>query len=432
VPDKLHPGPGMAASDVAAHQSARIHRAMIEIVVDQGYEAVKVRELVHLAGVSSAAFYKHFKDKEDCFLRTHDLVVRRATRRIISSQEGEEDWRTRPRLVFEAFARELKDDPAAASLVLVEAYAVSPAALTQARKAEATFGLMLAQSFGRPPGGVAVPPMVVEGIMAGVAGVARTRLLSGREDELPKLNEEMGGWMLSYPGGSSSELAYLDVQRVWRDTRLQPLAASASSGEGEAWPTIGDRALLLAAVAELTATNGYAALTASAVSHAASLSRATFRVHFESVEECFVVAMEQRAGEAFAQAGRAQTAGRTWAGGLYRTVIALCDQLIDDPLLAGVCFANNFTAGSAGSRSRNQLIAATAELLIESVPAAERTSTLYEEASSSAVWALFHHHLVRALPHSSPQIGATLAFMALAPVIGAPATVVAIAAEQAE
>ena len=152
--------------------------------------------------------------------------------------------------------------------------------------------------------------------------------------------------MLSYPGSSSGELAYLDVQRVWRDTRLQPLAASVSSGEGEAWPTTGDRALLLAAVAELTAANGYAALTASAVSQAASLSRATFRAHFESIEECFVAAMEQRAGEAFAQAGRAQTAGRTWAGGLYRTVIALCDQLIADPLLAGVCLANNFTAGS--------------------------------------------------------------------------------------
>ena len=134
MPDKLHPGPGMAASDVAAHQSARIHRAMIEIVADQGYEAVKVRELVHLAGVSSAAFYKHFKDKEDCFLRTHDLVVRRATRRIISSQEGEEDWRTRPRLVFEAFARELKDDPGAAYLVLVEAYAVELCRLNPGKK----------------------------------------------------------------------------------------------------------------------------------------------------------------------------------------------------------------------------------------------------------------------------------------------------------
>lgn len=100
MPQKLTPGPGMAAADVAAHQSARIHRAMIEIVAARGYDAVKVRELVHLAGVSSAAFYKHFESKEDCFLRTHDLVVRRATRRIIASQAGEEAWKERPRLIL--------------------------------------------------------------------------------------------------------------------------------------------------------------------------------------------------------------------------------------------------------------------------------------------------------------------------------------------
>jgi AcrR family transcriptional regulator len=432
VPDKLHPGPGMDASDVAAHQSARIHRAMIEVVADQGYEAVKVRELVHLAGVSSAAFYKNFTSKEDCFLRTHDLVVRRATRRIIASQTGEGDWRKRPRLVFDAFVHELQDDPDAAHFALIEAYAVGPAALTQARKAEATFEAMFAQSFARAPGGMVVPAMVVEGTMAGVAGVAKAHLLSGREAKLAHLNEEMEDWMLSYPGASADELAHLDLQLVWRDTRLQPLASPSSSGEGEAWPKTGDRALLLASVAELTAANGYGALTATSISRGAGLPRAIFKSLFEDVEGCFIAAMEQRAGEALAQAARAQTAGRTWAGGTYRAISALCDQLIGDPLLTGVCLAEAFEPDSNGSRSRAQLIAAVAELLNDSAPLAEQPSALFSEASTSAVWALFHHHLIRALPLSSPQIAATLAFMALAPVIGAPATAAAIAAEQNE
>jgi AcrR family transcriptional regulator len=422
----------MAASDVAAHQTARIHRAMIEIIAEQGYEAVKVRELVRLAGVSSAAFYRLFRSKEDCFLLTYDLVVRRATRRIIASQVREQDWRKRPRLIFGAFARELYEDPDAGYLALVEAYAVGPAALTRARKAEATFEGMFAQSFARAPSGIVVPSMVVEGMMAGVAGVARFRLLSGREAELRTLNEEMLDWMLSYPGGSADELAHLDLQLVWRDTRLQPLVSPSSSGEGEAWPKTGDRALLLASVAELTATKGYGSLTVTAISRDAGLSRAIFKDHFEDVEECFVVAMEQRAGEALAQAARAQTAGRTWSGGMYRAISALCDQLISDPLLTGVCLAETFEPNSNGSRSRVQLIGAFAELLTDSAPPAEQPSALYREASTSAVWALFHHHLIRALPLASPQIAATLAFMALAPVIGAPATVAAIAAEQSE
>lgn len=406
---------------------------MIEIVADHGYDAVKVRELVHLAGVSSAAFYKHFESKEDCFLRTHDLVVRRATRRIIASQAGEEAWKERPRLIFEAFVHELEDDPAAARFALIAAYASGPVALGRARKAEATFEMMLAQSFARAPGGMPVPQMVVEGMTAGVARVARTRLFSAREFELPSLlHEEMEDWLLCYPGLSADELGELDLQLVWRDTRLLPLVEPSGSGGGKGWPKTGDRALILSSIAEISAASGYASLTPSAIRRGAGVSRAIFNSEFEGVEDCFVAAMEQRSGEALAQAARAQTAGRAWPGGLYRAISALCDQIAGDPLLASVCLADNFTTGSSGSRIRGQLMATVAEQLADSAPSVEQPTALIAEASSGAVWSLFHHHVVRALSSSAPQVAATLAFMALAPVIGAPAAVAAIAAEQAE
>ena len=433
--DKLHPGPGLPASDVAAHQSARIHRAMIEIVAEQGYEAVKVRELVHLAGVSTRAFYEHFESKESCFLQTYDLVTRRASRRIIASQVGERDWRKRPRLIFDAFVRELEDNPAAARFTLVAAYAAGPVALEQARKTEATFEAMLAQSFARAPGGIVVPQLVVEGMMAGVARVTRARLLSGRDVELARLDEEMTDWVLSYPGKPAGKLADLDLQLVWRDTRLQPLVVPSGSGEGEAWPKTGDRALILTSLTSLTsltASGSYGDLTVERIRRGAGVSRAVFKSYFDGVEDCFVAALEQRAGEAFAQAARAQTAGRTWSGGLYRAISALCDQISEDPLLISVCLADDFKPDSSGSRIRAQLLTVVAEQLADSAPRADQPSTLVAEASSGAIWALFHRHVVRALAHSAPQVAATLAFMALAPVIGAPAAVAAIAAEQAE
>jgi AcrR family transcriptional regulator len=422
----------MPASDVAAHQSGRIQRAMIEIVAAQGYEAVKVRELVHLAGVSSRTFYEHFASKEDCFLRTYDLVSRRAIRRIIASQAGEDDWKKRPALIFNAFVGELEDDPNAARLALIEAYASGPVALEQARKAEATFEAMMAQSFARAPGGMVVPKLVVEGMAAGVSRVARTRLFAGRESELAHLDEEMVEWMLCYPGRSADKLEGLDLQLVWRDTRLLPLTSTSGSGEGEAWAKTGDRALILASVAELTAANGYGQLTVERIRRGAGVPRAIFKANFEGVEDSFIAAMEQRAGEATAQAARAQTAGRAWPGGLYRAISTLCDQVAADPLLASVCLIDNFTADSSGSRIRGQLLAAVAEQLTDSAPLSDQQSALITEASSGAVWSLFHHHVVRALAHSAPQVAASLSFMALAPVIGARAAVAAIAAEQVD
>jgi AcrR family transcriptional regulator len=173
-------------------------------------------------------------------------------------------------------------------------------------------------------------------------------------------------------------------------------------------------------------------LTASNIRRGAGVSRTIFKAHFEGVEDCFVAAMELRAGEAFAQAARAQTAGRTWSGGLYRAISSLCDQIAEDPLLASVCLADDFVPESSGSRIRLQLISAVAEQLADSAPFADQPSPLTAEASTGAIWSLFHHHVVRALAHSSPQLAATLAFMALAPVIGAPAAVAAIASEQSE
>jgi AcrR family transcriptional regulator len=406
---------------------------MIEIVADRGYDAVKVRELVHLSGVSSRAFYEHFESKENCFLRTHDLVVRRASRRLIAAQASEDDWQKRPRLIFDALVTELEEDPAAARLALIEAYSASPAAFEQARKSDATFDAMLEQSFARAPGGMLVPPLVVEGMRAGVARVARTRLLAGRDLDLSPLSEEMLEWALCYPGKSADLLAGLDRQLVWRDTRLQP--SIAPSGEGDAWPTTGDRALILTSLVSITAgatANGYSDLTVERIRRGAGVSRKVFKSYFDGVEDCFIAALEQRSGEAFAQAARAQTAGRAWPGGLYRAISALCDHISEDSLLMGVCLADSLKPGSRGSRLRGQLLAVIAEQLADSAPSADQPSALIAEASSGAVWALFHHHVVRALAHSAPQVAATLTFMALAPAIGAPAAVAAIGAEQAE
>lgn len=426
---KLSPGPGMLASEVGAHQSARIQKAMVEIVAERGYSAVKVRELVLLAGVSSRAFYENFASKEDCFLRTYELVARRATRRIVAAQAGERDWRERPLLLFDAFARELEEKPNTARFALVEAYAAGPVALEQARRAERTFEGMVGESFARAPSGIVVPPLVVEGMVAGIARVARGRLTAGKELELPGLAGEMMEWALCYPGESANSLAELDLGSVWRNTRLQPIVAPSGPGGEEMWPTTGDRALLLSSVAALAVADGYSNLTVTRIRSGAGVSRKVFDTYFDGVEDCFVAALEQRAGEAIAQAARAQTAGRSWSGGVYRAVAAFCDQIAGDPLLASVCLTDDFAVGSTGSRLRQRLIEAVAEQLGDSAPLELRAGALATEASAGAVWSLFHHHIVRERLQRR-QVAATVSFMALAASIGAPAAVAAIQSEQ--
>lgn len=412
----------MAAQDVAAHQLARIHNATIGIVAEEGYEALKVRDVVRYAEVSTRAFYELFHSKEDCYLQTYDLIARRASRRIIAVQAEEPNWRKRPQLVLEEFVRGLEHRPQDARLALVEAYAAGTASLERAWKAEWIFCEMLADSFARGPSGVVVPPLVVEGIVGGVIQVARDRLLAGKTAQLKSENEELVDWALSLADPLSSLLMELDRQPLWRNTALEPLPSS----NGWAPSLSGDRALILKATAEMAAVKGYAQLTAPRIRSAARVSRSKFDAYFDDVEDCYLSAVDQHAGEALAQAARAQSTARSQTGGVYRAIVALCEHVANDPFLTRVCFFNDFPPGAKGARSRRRLVMALMELLGESVPAMSPTVS---EASAGALWSLFHHHIIRDWAKRR-EISATLSYLVLAPSIGAPAALAAIRGEQ--
>jgi AcrR family transcriptional regulator len=424
---KLTPGPGRSAAEVSEHQRVRIQGAMVEIVAERGYDAVRVRDLVRLAGVSSRTFYENFESKEDCFLRTYEMVTRGVAQRIIASQAQERDWRARPLLIFAALARELESEPEAGRFALIEAYAAGPAALEQVQRAERAFAAILSESFARAPDGIVVPPLVVEGIVGGVAGVARARLLTGREAELPGLGGELLEWALSYTGTSSDALTRLDGRSLSSNGGLESLSPGGAGGRRASLPP-GDRAMLLASVAQLAVAIGYDKLTITRIRTGARVSRKSFDANFDGVEDCFLAALEQKADEALARAARAQAMGSTWPGSVYRRIAALCDQVAADPFLAMACLSNPFAEDSAGGRSRLRLIEALVDQIGADAPLELQPTPLGAEASRGALWSLFHRHLVRDWAQRR-QIAATLTFVALAPVVGAGTAVAAIRRE---
>jgi AcrR family transcriptional regulator len=386
---------------------------MVKATAAQGYGAVKVKGVAGLAGVSTRSFYELFDGKEDCFLRTHELLVRRAARGIIVSQAGEHGWRERLGLVFDAFARALENEADAVRLATVDASEAGPVALEQARRAQATIEAMIAETFVRAPDGILVPPLVVEGMVAGIARVVRTRFVTGRDQELPGLVDELREWAMCYPVKQDG-LAELDSRSVaTRSVSDRPLLSAGALDS--------DRAVILAAVAKLAAAGGYDNLTIPRIRKGAGVSRRSFDAHFDSVEDCFIAVLERRGGEAIEQAGRAQIAGRTWAGGIYRAIAVLANRVASDPILTSVCLADGFPRESRGSRCRKRLIDAVTEQLVESVPVEQRPSNLVSEASIGAVWELFQKHVVRAPRRDRPQVAATLAYLGLAPLIGSSA-----------
>jgi AcrR family transcriptional regulator len=410
---KLRPARGRSGPKVAAHQRARIHGAMIELVVDRGYDAVTVRQLVQRAGVSTRAFYQQFDTKDECFLATYDLLMGRTARRIAAAYEGERDWRRRLRLAFFAFAREAAEDPQVARFVLVEAPGVGPDVVNRLGHASEVFGAMLNQCFARGPEGIELPPLLIRGMVAGLTRVIRAHLLDGRDSELPALAEEMLEWALCIRSEAAMELDYPGSGAL-----AAPVDGGGQLGGTDRKAPGDDRTLILSAAARLGASDGYGELSIPRIRAAAGVSRKSFDAHFASVKDCFLDALELRVEEAFADAASQRAGSRTWPAAVYRTLAAICVHIARDPVRARFVFVEVFAAGPDGVRRRARLVSNVAEYLMSRAPAGQRPTQLAAEASVGAVWGILHHQIVTENTERLPRLAATLSYLVLAPMVG--------------
>lgn len=424
---KLSPGPGLGAEEVASHQRARVHEALVQVVGESGYDSAKVRDIVRVAGISSRAFYELFADKEDCFLQNYDLIARRATRGLMTAQDTASSPRERLLHSLDEMVDGIEREPGSARLALAEVHAAGEAASEHARGAERVLVGMLAEAFARPPGGMVLPPLVLEGVTVGIGAMVRRRLLDGKVAQLKILKGGLLVWASSFIDGAAGSLARLDRKGVRDNKTFVPMTIESLDGE-EPSREAAEGSRVLTAVSELTVADGYSGLTISGIRSAAGLTRRRFDAVFDNVEDCYLAAVELRIEEAFVEAEYARARAASWGGGVHQVIATLCDRIGADPFLAKICRMNDGPSGKSAIRSRQRLTAMILDLIEDGAPTPGAT-LLMREASANALWGLFYRHNVCdwALRR---RIAATLSYMVLAPEIGAPAVLSAIRAEQ--
>lgn len=379
---KLTPGPGRSAEEVAGHQRARIHSAMVEAVAEHGYCSVTVRELARLSGVSTRAFYQHYSGKEECFLRTHELVVRRLARRLVAAQTEESGWRGRLRRFFEAFLLEIDRDPRAARLMLVDAYVAVPGALDQARRAERTFEMRLAEGIDGVGGSAAASPLLLKGIVAGMVTVGRARLAGDRDEEPGEIVDGVVEWALSLLAGSP---AGGEVTRV----------AATPAARSVVPPPADNRSLILSSVAKLLLRDGYCNLSVARICTVAGVPRVAFKANFADVEDCLAAAVEYYMGEAIAHATAAWQLARSREDGALIAMSAVCERIDTDPALAELCLLEILTASPAARQRNERLAASMVGLAAGGEVPLKAPRPLALEASSGAIWRLLRHRAER-------------------------------------
>lgn len=421
---------GISPEQVAAHQRARLHGAMIEAVASRGFAATTVRQdLCARAGVSTRTFYEHFTDKRQCLLSTYRSTIRCAIRHMLIAQRDAGDSAARLRLSFESLARQIAADPKAARLALVDIFDAGPEALELSRRSRRMFEGLTATSIApMPRGAPQSSPLVIKGIVAGIERVARESLLDGRAEELPTMAGEIVRWALSHPAPGVGELNGArpgrDVERPGTEPAASPRLVTPYGGP--------DRQRLLATCAKLSAAEGYRELTRERIAAAAGIPQHAFDRCFEDVDDCFLSAYELLCGEALEKAASAGSDCDDWPACVHHAVTALTDQIARAPALARVIFTEITAAGGAGIEARARLLADFAEALRRLAPEDERPSALAAQASVGAVWGVADHHVASGAARRLPAVDCLLTHMILAPALGPEASARAVIAEEAK
>jgi AcrR family transcriptional regulator len=101
---------------------------MTRVVGLKGYAQTAVTDVIAEAGVSRTTFYKHFANKQSCFLTAYAELVDGLCDEIVSKCEGEAPWPSRMAAGLTAIVDRFAADPVLARTAVVEVAAAGAAA----------------------------------------------------------------------------------------------------------------------------------------------------------------------------------------------------------------------------------------------------------------------------------------------------------------
>jgi len=402
---KMRPGRGNPPEESERSQRERLFGAIVALSAEQGYEATKIADLVKLAGVSRAAFYEHFRDKQECLLAAVDALVE-PTIALIERAEDAPTGEARVRQAIEAFLTLVARQPAASKVAFIEVYAAGDEGEAEVEKLLDTFEHFGVSQLNEIPGRGGMPPQIVRAMLGGFQKVIQKRLYSDEADQLPRLSEDIATWGLSYPAPPGP------LQGPKRRGRKPK---SFSERQAVAHPP--ER--VLRALAAIVAEKGYAATKVAEVVERAGTSQRVFYGHFENKEDAFLAALDSGSAQMLSLVLPAFRRAKSWEESVRAAYEAMFSFGIEEPEYTKLGAVEMYTVGRRALQTRDTVMEGLEALLAPGYELAPQTPPIAAEAIGGAIYALIHDQVKRKGPESMPELAPTATYMTLAPFVGA-------------
>jgi AcrR family transcriptional regulator len=402
----LRPGRGTPREEAEKNQRERLFAAMVATVAEKGYEATTVADIVRLSGVSRSAFYRHFTDKEECFLTAAEALVTPTMEVIERAEETSPAGEERTRQALEALLKLIASQPAASKMCFVEIYAAGPEGVAVVERTLDSFEKLVKGLFEEIPGREEMPSTMIRAMIGGLQKVIHKRLYRDEEGELVKLVPEIWQWWLSYPPPPGP----LRAPRR-RSQQPRPFA------ERQAVANPPER--VLRALAAIVAEKGYPATTVAEVVERASTSQRTFYEHFANKEEALIAALDSGSAQMLGTTLPAFRRAADWKSAVRAAYEAMFAFGVEEPEYSRLGAVEMYAAGKRALQTRDTIMEGLEALLAPGYELAPDAPPIAAEAIGGAIYALVYDQVKDKGPESLPELVPMATYMTLAPYIGA-------------
>lgn len=400
---QLRPGPGHDPDAVARNQRERILGATVAVVAEQGYETTRVADIVDVAGVSRAAFYRHYDNKLKCFLATLDEVAAMASTRVVDSYRDEDrPGDERLRAVLEGLVEMVVAQPTAARVWLVELYSAGPEAIERMERLADQLERLALSAIVKTPERSGMPAEGVRAVLGGLRQMLTTRLRRGTEAELPALVPDLLDWALRYTTPSV---------RLRKPRKPPPLPATTPDPDSQ-------RRKILAAVTDLAAETSYQEITTTEISQRAAISLTTFYNHFPSKREAFMAAIDDGERQLVEATLPAFEQAPDWPRATRDVIHAFFAFNATHPAMAQLGGHRIFSGGSEGFERHEHATGRFGTVLALGSREHPDVSPVAVEAIGASVAALLYQQIRRHGPERLYEVAGIASFIALAPFVG--------------
>jgi len=402
---KLRPGRGTPRDLAERNQRERLFAAMVAAVDEKGYEAATVADVVRLSGVSRSAFYRHFDDKQTCFIAAVEAIVE-PTLRQLGADESAPPGIERARQGFEGVIQSIVDQPAAAKMCVVEVYAAGEAGAALVDRMMERSTDVAAALLDQVPERTGLPRELVRALVGGIQKVIHKRLYRGQEQELLELAPQLWDWVFSYPLPPGP-------LKPKRRRRVKAL----SFEERQKLSTPPER--VLRALAAVVAERGYPDTTVAEVVDRARTSQRTFYEHFKNKEDAIVAALDNGSAHMLAAALPAFRRAPDWAHAVHDTQEAMFRWGAEEPEYARMGGKEMYAAGTRALDQREMVTEGFEALLAPGYELKPGTPPIAAEAIGGALYSLLYDHVNKKGPETLPDLVPTLVYVTLAPFLEA-------------